>query len=945
MLNKRKSKLKTQNFTPQFADWFKEIENLNQSNLEETKKTKTEIKKEILEEKPVLEILKKPNGKTNFSNFFVDQKSGFGSNFKKNTEFKKLRILSKEEFIEKNKSFAFKKPLASKLKNKDFERKIVENKVKENNFIKNATNNNSPISKNLKNDKVAPSLKKFLESLENDLNKNSSNSKEELTYTEKVAKIKAIEKAKQIEEIKNIELEKEEKKNLNKIILKKPFQLTSLKKSENSHHLQNYLGTNYHFVNEENKNFSSRFHNNLNNLPKKNPNPTFSLSNLFFNKKSTNLIIPKIYKNFAILSLIFVLTFSFFNFVGNVFAVKNNVMDTGEQAKGNLKLAIKHLENRDFQLSEIEFEKAYSKISFANDEMNKINELVVFISKFIPEASKLSSGKKLIEAGKYLTHAGLEMNSLAKITNNLVDSEDKKLSEINFLELYQNSMKHLSVVYEDFEKAKKNLDEVNLEDLPENYRSKFSTAQKMMPIVEENLKLVVDGQKSIEDILGTNGPRAYLFLFQNNQEMRATGGFIGSYGLLEISDGKIQNFKIDGIFNPGGQLTDRIVPPSPIQKISGDWSLHDSNWFPNFPTSAEKAIDFYERTGGQTVDGVITITPVVMRELLKVTGPIKVTDYDLEIDSENFIQTIQTEVEINYNQKEEKEDPKKILSDLTPLIFEKLLENKSPKNIAKIINVFSKSLDEKQILIYMRDDFTEEVVRKNGWSGEMTETDKDYLSVINTNINGFKSDGMIDENIEHSAEIFEDGSVINTVTITREHKGGKTGFSWWDAVNSNYMRIYVPKGAKLLSAEGQTREISEERLDYDKLEYERDDDLEKERQNTTIDEKTGTRIYEENNKTVFANWVYVSPQEKVKVTYKYLLPFKVKFENNQENHFGSYAVLYQKQAGSENSKIKSSFILPNNFELYWKTNQENPDSIMQKDLKTDLYHGIVFKVK
>ena len=96
--------------------------------------------------------------------------------------------------------------------------------------------------------------------------------------------------------------------------------------------------------------------------------------------------------------------------------------------------------------------------------------LIVFISEFIPEASKLSSGKKLIEAGKYLTHTGLEINELAKIINDLIDSEEKNLSEINFLEIYQNSMKHISVVYEDFKKAKKNIDTVNLEVDPYLYK-------------------------------------------------------------------------------------------------------------------------------------------------------------------------------------------------------------------------------------------------------------------------------------------------------------------------------------------------------------------------------------------------------------------------------------------------------------------------------------------
>jgi len=134
-------------------------------------------------------------------------------------------------------------------------------------------------------------------------------------------------------------------------------------------------------------------------------------------------------------------------------------------------------------------------------------------------------------------------------------------------------------------------------------------------------------QTIFQDLLGYNGPRKYLFLFQNNHEIRATGGFIGSYGVLNVHNGNVKELFVDGIFNPDGQLSVRVVPPKPIQKISTNWSTHDANWFPNFPTSAEKIAWFYEKTGGPTVDGIITLTPTVMEKLLEITGPIEMLEY------------------------------------------------------------------------------------------------------------------------------------------------------------------------------------------------------------------------------------------------------------------------------------------------------------------------------
>jgi hypothetical protein len=186
--------------------------------------------------------------------------------------------------------------------------------------------------------------------------------------------------------------------------------------------------------------------------------------------------------------------------------------------------------------------------------------------------------------------------------------------------------------------------------------------------------------------------------------------------------------------------------------------------------------------------------------------------------------------------------------------------------------IFVDGLNQQQMLLYTRNQDTEKLITDAGWSGKIQETPRDYLSVINTNVNGFKTDGIIDDTITHTATIADDGSVVVTTKITRTHKGGNTPYDWWNRVNSNYMRVYVPLGSQLLSAMGQTREFPPEPLDYNALGFKRDKDVVAEEQNIHIDDATGTRIGEEFGKTVFGNWVYVSPGESVAVEYTYMLP-------------------------------------------------------------------------
>lgn len=651
--------------------------------------------------------------------------------------------------------------------------------------------------------------------------------------------------------------------------------------------------------------------------------------------------------SFSGIALIITFAFIAVPFMEKSLDLKSRVLGVSQEGYDNLEAAINNAKSKNFESSLLDFQKASENFSRASEDLNNISGALVDASRFIPFISKFSSGKNIMEAGKHVALAGESISETLKVLSSLENPVNNSQAEnFSFLEIFQATEKNLATARDELESANNNLGKVKVEDLPSDKQSQFMEIKKKLP---EALALIggfLDNSDIFIDLLGGNGPRKYLFLFQNNQEMRPTGGFIGSYGLLDIYDGRVRKFFINGIFDPDGQLTEKIVPPGPIQKISAAWSLHDSNWWPDFPVSARKAIVFYEKTGGPTVDGIITLTPEVLKKLLALTGPIELPDYNMTIDSNNFIETIQQEAEINYDK--ELNQPKKILADLAPVVLDRLFNAKSFDSVSRTLGVLSSSLNQKQILLYSQNEELQKIISREGWSGEILSTRGDYLSVINTNINGYKTDGVITENIEHSAEIQEDGTVIDNVAITRKHTGGNTQYFWWNKVNADYMRLYVPLGSKLLEVEGQTREFTEPPLDYDALGFKRDPDVQREEQNMDINGQTGTRIYDESGKTVFANWVYVSPQETVTVTYKYFLPFRINFEN-QNNPVTSYSLLAQKQSGSIGSQFSSAIKYPSFYETAWRYPndcvQENNELKTQTDLETDKFIGAVFVKK
>jgi len=369
--------------------------------------------------------------------------------------------------------------------------------------------------------------------------------------------------------------------------------------------------------------------------------------------------------------------------------IKNEGMSNGREAIANFAQAQESVKNQDFVKSKICLEDAYQKLNEISKEIDGVGSFLADATKYIPYLSKISSGNHLIEGGKDISQAGILLSELANDFENIKKGENVG-EDVSYLEIFQKSENKIKEAASFLKSAQNHLEEVNIDDIPENLKDKFSFLKRVLPEANLILSDFLKEEKIFTDVLGGNGARKYLFLFQNNQEMRSTGGFIGSYAILDISNGRVRKFFIDGIFNPDGQLKENIVPPVPIQKISAGWSLHDSNWFPDFPVSAEKAIRFYEKTGGPTADGVITMTPTVLKKLLKVTGPIDLSEYGITITGENFLEKIQYETEIGYDK--ELNQPKKILADLAPKILDKIFNQGNLSNVAETMNIILESL-------------------------------------------------------------------------------------------------------------------------------------------------------------------------------------------------------------------------------------------------------------
>ena len=391
--------------------------------------------------------------------------------------------------------------------------------------------------------------------------------------------------------------------------------------------------------------------------------------------------------------------------------------------------------NLDAQSAQESFGKAQTEFDKIEQDFEFLSLDFISLAASFPMQSSLGSTAHLIRMGNLFSSAGYQTSQALALLHGLPefnngDSEQQSAFTDNIIKASFN-----------LEQARLNIKDANIElsfvrsqDIPEEFQSSILAIQQQSLQIEKLFEQTFSSIDVLLAFLGHQSEKNYLLIFQNSSELRATGGFIGTYGLIQVNKGNVEDLFIDGIYNPDGQLPLKVIPPHPLQYITPNWGTRDSNWFFDFPTSAKKAMWFYEQTGGINTDGVIAITPKVIEKLLAVTGAIDMPEYGLKLTADNFLELVQQEVEVDYDKALNR--PKQILTDFAPRLIEKLKVAGSPMTI---LNIIFEGLNNKDIQIYSEDSSVHDFIANRGWSGELETIDKyeDYLAVVITNIGGW----------------------------------------------------------------------------------------------------------------------------------------------------------------------------------------------------------------
>ncbi len=550
------------------------------------------------------------------------------------------------------------------------------------------------------------------------------------------------------------------------------------------------------------------------------------------------------------------------------------------QSKGNMVLASAKEVKAALAENNIDLLKArVDSFSAQYQDFEKAAKKIYWLS-FIPYFADFKNG---VEAGDYLTTAVKE--TIVAISP-YADLIGFKKGEESFVEKSAENRLQTAVLTLDkmlgkIDPIAENIHqaEIRIEKIdPKRYPKKLGKTllqERIMGLKEQFVglaSLFVDAKpllKKLPEILGKNQEKTYLLLFQNDKELRATGGFLTAYAVFKIKDGKITIDRSADIYSLDNSIS--VHPPAlkeilTYHKDVSKFYIRDSNLSPDFPTSVKLFNSLYEKSSEKIkYDGIIALDSKILVDMLNIFGDTEAggvrfsAKIDNRCDCPQVLYQLFDMVDrpVNYV----KENRKGILGELMYALFYKAIGFSPSKYWGTLAQTMFKNLQEKHILLYFVDKDLQKSISKLNFAGEIREYNGDYLAVNNVNFAGAKSNLFVSMSLSSKTKGKE-----KEVTVTYRNPyphsdcNLERGGLCLNAILRNWIRVYVPKGSNLVSFEGSIKPV---------------------------------KTYDELGKTVFEGFLTVSPQGAAKVVIKYTLPAGI----------ATRPYLIQKQPGTYDNKL------------------------------------------
>ena len=393
--------------------------------------------------------------------------------------------------------------------------------------------------------------------------------------------------------------------------------------------------------------------------------------------------------------------------------------------------------------------------------------------------------------------------------------------------------------------------------------------------------------------LGYPETKNYLFVLQNNGELRPSGGYLSTYGAFQIKNGEFVEFTTDNTdyLDLDGRRYLTEAAPAPLRRYAAKsrWLFSDANWSPDFPTTASKITNLYRQQSRDQryFDGVVALDPTPIVELLAVTGPMDIDGQTFT--AENFVDTMEYYTYEGFAAEGvSSRDRKDLIGQLGVQMIDYFLRS-SLSTWQQVGDIVLRNLSQKHILFNFQDVALQKFITLKNWDGSIKNSARDYLLVIDANLNSRKTDRWTEKSITYEVSRNPDNAYIGRVALA--YTNTATDITEKTRDLREYIRVYTPLGSRFISCELNGRSIKPD------------------------------AVYQELGKTVIGNFITVKLGATQTLTCAYRLPTEIMSDEN-------YELLVQKQPGTAGHPFKFKLNL----------DPQDPQTIIGNLTADQLYH-------
>jgi hypothetical protein len=356
-----------------------------------------------------------------------------------------------------------------------------------------------------------------------------------------------------------------------------------------------------------------------------------------------------------------------------------------------------------------------------------------------------------------------------------------------------------------------------LDAMPQGLVSQLADARNQVQTELTRFQPALDSylrvQEQLPDMLGMNGPRRYLVLAEDPAELRPTGGFIGTYGLVTFDKGRMTERKFQNVaaldLQPGLPY---VEPPSGLKNhllgTKYPWQLADANWSPDFPTSAQEALKLYTlESGDSQVDGVIALDTYGIDLVLGVTGPVKVPEYGVTVQPG---QTTMTALENTRQSATPGVDRKAFLDAFGGELVDAMLATPTAR-WPDLMKALGNAAGQRQLMVWTKDKGAESLISWAGWDGAVRQDAGDYVEAVDANVAPTSKYNLVTHRTQDLAVQIDDvGNADDTLTLNWDNRADQAEASWLrklpitgtDGMLGDYLRVLAPDRSRLQSVSG-----------------------------------------------------------------------------------------------------------------------------------------------